>query len=130
MSILKELPVANITMKQMYVVTNMVTKPNPTTTLQVDEYGFLTKDDTVKKHMRKITHAGRGTYTCKAFCRNIPKSDSRKVSYAKTKEYYCATCSIAMKCVRCHCCGRIGRREPRSRCRTTREKDNGDKYIE
>lgn len=104
------------------------TTKQPHLTQELDEYGFVPKDKGIPK--RKIPHAGRGTYTCKNRCKHIPKSDSRKVSYAKTKQYYCVTCSIAMKCVRCKCCSRLGRREPRSRCRITRQKENGGKYIE
>lgn len=96
----------------------------------VDEFGFLINRTKLPRWKLKIPHAGRGTYTCKQYCRHIQKIDSRRVSYAKTKEYYCATCSIAMKCVRCKCCGRIGRREPRSRNRFTRAILNGGKYIE
>lgn len=117
---LKEL--ANINQKQIVDSTTML--------VLVDEHGFIAKVKNLPRWKLKITHAGRGTYTCKGWCRLIPKVDSRKVSYAKTKDFYCATCSIAMKCVRCKCCGRIGRREPRSRNRFTRALLNGNKYIE
>jgi len=119
---LKELANINQTLEQMSLLVKG--------TQVIDEFGFIIKGINIPRHKLKIPHAGRGTYTCRHFCRHIPKIDSRRVSYAKTKEYYCATCEIAMKCVRCKCCGRIGRREPRSRNRFTRALLNGGKYIE
>jgi hypothetical protein len=126
---MKEL--ADINMKQIYVVTTMITNNAPNQdSVQLDEYGFLPKDESLTKYKTKAHRTGRGSYTCKDSCRHIPKRDSRKVSYAQTKDLFCATCEIAMKCMRCRCCGRLGRREPRSRNRVTRAKLNGSKYIE
>lgn len=96
----------------------------------VDEFGFLKKDESIPKHLVKKYFSGRGYTSCKGFCKHIPKRNSRTVSYSKTQEYFCATCDIAMKCVRCRCCSRIGRREPRTRNRITRLLQNGAKYIE
>ena len=104
-------------------------------TTVVDEYGFivLDKSDLTKhKHpnralFRKISTGG-GRYNCKGLCRHFPKKDSRSVSFRKTSEYFCATCEIAMKCCRCHCCGRQGRVEPRGRHR--RLENNGVKFVE
>lgn len=104
-------------------------------TTVVDEYGFITLDKSdLKKHkypnralFRKVSLGG-GRYNCKGLCRHFPKRDSRSVSFSKTKDYFCATCEIAMKCCRCHCCGRQGRVEPRGRHR--RLDGNGVKFVE
>jgi hypothetical protein len=102
---------------------------------RIDEYGFIVPDksDLLKhKHpnralFRKLSTGG-GRYNCKGLCRHIPKKDSRSVSFSKTKDYFCATCEIAMKCCRCHCCGRQGRVEPRGRHRRLDSK--GVKFVE
>lgn len=89
---------------------------------KVDEYGFVIvkpedmHDFEQMRYGKKIgLRVGRGGYRCKDLCRQIPKRDSRYVSYHKSQEYFCATCDIAMKCHRCRCCGRLGRAEPRGR---------------
>lgn len=96
----------------------------------VDEYGFLKRDTNIPKHLVKKYFAGRGYTSCRGLCIHIKKKNSRYVSYSKTQEYYCGTCEIAMKCVRCRCCSRVGRREPRTRNRLTRLLQNGTRYIE
>jgi hypothetical protein len=90
----------------------------------VDEYGFIVLNiDELKdyKHpkralWKKVSRGvGSGNYRCKGLCRLMPKRNSRHVSFKKTGEYFCVSCEIAMRCCRCHCCGRAGRVEPRGR---------------
>lgn len=106
-----------------------------TMAMVLDDYGFIILNDSdLKKHkhpkralFRKIATGG-GRYNCKGLCRPFPKKDSRSVSFRKTGEYFCATCEIAMKCCRCHCCGRQGRVEPRGRHGRLDKK--GVKFVE
>lgn|SRR5512134_1161546 len=105
--------------KMLFISPFFTTVATMTLEQQIDEYGFLKKNTNVPYWKAKVRSLGRG-HKCHDLCRNIKKCDSRKVSYMKTQDYYCVSCSIAMKCVRCRCCGRIGRREPRQRNRMAR----------
>lgn len=133
---LKELPSLSnpLTIVRFNPLFVIVATKNMVTTV-VDEYGFIALDKSdLKKHkypnralFRKISTGG-GRYNCKGLCRHFPKKDSRIVSFKKTGEYFCATCEIAMKCTRCHCCGRQGRVEPQGRHK--RLDKTGVKFVE
>jgi hypothetical protein len=107
------------------------------TKYKTDEFGFIilnTFELSEHKHpkralWKKVSRGiGRGNHKCKGLCRLLPHRNSRHVSYSKTGEYFCVCCEIAMKCCRCHCCGRQGRAEPRGRHFRQSKKDA--KYIE
>ena len=95
------------------------------TTVEVDAYGFLPLDALKKYHMtinNRNIKVGYG-YHCRTLCRFIQKVQSRQISHKRTGHYYCATCEIAMRCNRCHCCSRLGRAEPRTRGKRLSRKD-------
>jgi hypothetical protein len=86
-------------------------------TVEIDEFGFLPMTREQKQHMtqnNRVMRSGYG-YQCRNLCRYFLKVNSRQISFKRTGHYYCATCCIAMKCSRCHCCSRVGRAEPRTR---------------
>lgn len=89
-------------------------------TVMVDEYSFISVTDEQKRHMsqnNRLQRTGYG-YQCRSLCRFYPKiRNSRQISFKRTGHYYCATCEIAMKCLRCRCCSRMGRAEPKGRSR-------------
>lgn len=108
-----------------------------TSDMGIDAFGFIILDKKPVGYLKfpnkalyaKISRGiGRGNYKCKDLCRLIPKKNQRNVSYSETGEYFCMTCEIAMKCPRCHCCGRPGRVEPRGRHKRLDRK--GVKFIE
>lgn len=93
--------------------------------LQIDEYGFITMSpEEIHEHANKIARARKNSAgvgkasVCKCLCRYLPhKQSGRCVSFRKTGNYWCSNCCCVMKCLRCRCCGRKGRAEPRSRNR-------------
>lgn len=132
---LKSKELANMSTQTIIVDFNPILIIVATMTMVLDDYGFIILNDSdLKRHkhpkralFRKLATGG-GRYNCKGLCRPFPKKDSRSVSFSKTGEYFCATCEIAMKCCRCHCCGRQGRVEPRGRHR--RLDGKGVKFVE
>ena len=100
-------------------------------TMEVDEYGFLSITEEQKQQIsqrNRLQRTGYG-YQCRSLCRFFyHKVNSRQVSYKRTGHYYCATCEIAMKCSRCHCCSRQGRAEPKGRSKRLSQPDV--KFVE
>lgn len=95
----------------------------------VDEYGFIIMSEESKQQRRTEMRRdhfrygggfrGRGLSKCKHLCSLLPHTDGKQISFRRMGLYYCKDCECVMKCIRCRCCGNLGRSEPR-----TRNKDN------
>lgn len=85
---------------------------------ELDEYGFIKLPPRQRVGTRhRFKALPSANYGCRGYCVHLPHADSRRISYKKTGEYYCARCEKSMRCARCRCCGTLGRMEPRQRRR-------------
>jgi len=94
----------------------------------LDEFGFIKispeeKKERTRMYARLRYLKGGATIGIKNVCRDrcihLPhRSRGEHVSFRKTGEYWCKECERKIRCNRCHCCGNLGRKEPRHRDRS------------
>lgn len=116
------------------VATTMVINTTASTTFLnrnrqdiLDEYGFIhmsaeSRKERIRFFARLRYYKGGGTAAiynqCKDLCKFLPHSKrGEHISFSKTGFFWCKECTCIMKSPRCHCCGNLGRKEPRHRNR-------------